>query len=568
MPNGRRRIWMDLLALASFVPFVVLGAEALPFGSHPHAIFLDGADAGEWALNAQHVLAGRLDRVDTHRGPLFVLLIALARLFTHDIAHAGHTVVVGAWVARPFVLYAAGRVVGGPLVGWLAGLLVLGCTPLYFGAAQYGVDPVLSTMLPCALAVVGPARRHPVLAWVAGMVVCIIATSHLSALPYAIPAAALLWVRGDSRHHKTSVWARPLLFLSGLVATLLVLQLMFDMLTLHEVAHSLSEGIAPDGGGAGSALAFTPEAEDVLRHGSSAALVNGSHTLLSPFLPFLSPWLLLVGLLWLGVVGPGLARPSSGPPGWLRHRLGRRPELRWQAWQADGHPLARFVSRYRSFGIDLFVGLVVLSTLAPAPLFAAAQSPERYTYNLLPLAALVLARGLAATPALLFRLGPPRLRMVLSAPLAIAMGVWLIFRVHGTLSIARADVPAPGMVARTALDLARVLDEVTAPQSAVAVPIRESAAHLEREFCPRRSCVPGPAPDAFLACVEQLRVECRGTDPIPYVWLRAGPVGMGDDAFTQSFGAWAVETYPTVGKLQRPGFDAIILEIPRSDTQQ
>ena len=69
------------------------------------------------------------------------------------IAWAGHLVSAVAWGLQPLALYALGRLAGGRLVGLLAALFVLGAGMLVQEAALFGVDPLLSLLLPITLPV-------------------------------------------------------------------------------------------------------------------------------------------------------------------------------------------------------------------------------------------------------------------------------------------------------------------------------------------------------------------------------------------------------------------------------
>jgi len=42
-------------------------------------------------------------------------------------------------------------------------------------------------------------------------------------------------------------------------------------------------------------------------------------------------------------------------------------------------------------------------------------------------------------------------------------------------------------------------------------------------------------------------------------------VGMGDDAFSQAFGAWAAETYGTTGYATTTAMRASVITIPRTE---
>jgi|GEM_PF-3951399 len=562
MARPSHRIWLDLLAIGILVPLVWMGVSDLPRGDHPHALFLFGADAGEWALNAQYVLDGDLASVDRHRGPPFVLAIALARLFTEDLAHAGHEVVVAAWALRSLVVYALGRMCGGPLVGVLGALLTTSLLPLYYSAAKYGVDPLVCTLLPLALAVVGPARRWPAWSWVAGAVVGFVMVSHFTALPYVLPAMLLLVLRGGMPDRPLSAWARPLLFTSGVAATLFVVHLTFGLVSVSELMHSVSEGVARDSAGAPGSAALSTTATATLMAGRHTAGTDATRALVLPYINDLTEWSLYIGLVWAGIVGLSLAPRAPKAP---EQPPRRRPGQRRRTVLSPRHPISRVLQGTRWARTDLLTGLVLVSAVAPAPFFAAAEAPDRYTENLLPFVALLIARGLASAVHTVVRVVPQQGQPWVWGLLAVGVTVWVADISKTRLDIARQFVSAPGPEARAALVLSQRVDYLVPSDSAVATPIREAAAHLGRPYCPRRSCVPGTGTDAFEACVAHLRTSCQGTGPIPLVWVREGPVGMGDDAFSQAFGAWAAETYGTTGYATTTAMRASVITIPRTE---
>ena len=565
MRSAAREYWPDALAMAGLLPFIWLGLGNLPFGDHPNTVLIDGADAGEWILNAQLVFSGDWSEVDTHRGPTFLLTAALARFLFDDMVRAARFVLVSAWAVRPFLLYALGRLHGGPLVGWLAALGGICCTPLYFAAARVSIDPFLSTMLLLSLLAVAPARRYPAWAWVAGMVGAATMTTHLSALPYSIPALCLLMLQPDTSTRRPSVLVRPLLYVSGLVATLFVLSQAFDLLTIQEITGSVSEGIAARTEPVAHNAQLSPDALQKLQAGSGNALSRAAVALTTPLFESLGRPGVLVAMLALGALGPGLRAPASGPPCWLRGSLGRRPDARWKRWMAEQHLIARAVTGFRWLRLDVLTGLVLLSTLAPALFFASADSPERYTDNLLPLAVLLAARGVGAVVGTLSRLLPGSAGPYGAAAVALAIAVGVVPSSWAHLSTIRQGVPIPGDVARAIAPLAKIIDQTVPGDSAVAVPLREAAALLERRYCPRVGFVPDDKPALFERSVRHLRAQCSGTGPIPYVWFEQGPLGMGDDVFSQAFGKWAADTYGVAGRLDHAVLKASIIRIPRSE---
>ena len=296
---------------------------------------------------------------------------------------------------------------------------------------------------------------------------------------------------------------RPLLYLSGLVATLFVLNQAFDLLTIQEITGSVSEGIAARTHPVAHDAQLSPDALTKLQSGSGTALFQAAAALTTPLFESLGRQGLLVVLIVLGTVGPGLQAPATGTPTWIRWALGRRPDARWKRWTAERHPVARGVAGFRWLGLDLLTGLVLLSTLTPALFFASADSPERYTDNLLPLAVLVAARGGGAVLGTLSRFLPAAARPYGTAVVAIAIAIGVVPSSWTHLNTIRQGIPIPGDVARAIAPLAVRIDQTVPGDSAVAVPLREAAALLGRRYCPRVGFVPDNKSRTLLSAFDQ-----------------------------------------------------------------
>ena len=551
----------DLALLLFCVPFAVEGFASLPVGDHPWAGYLFGADAGEWALNAQMIRGGDTHLLDQHRGPPFPIAIALARSFATDLAHAGHLVTALAWSLRPFVLYALGRICGGRLVGIFAALLSVSLLPLYYSAAKYGVDAFLTTMLPLALASVGPARRFPMWAWVAGVVVGVAMLTHLTAVAWAAPALLLLWWRGDASERPISAWARPLLFGSGLLALLLLAHTTFGLIGKTALLQSVSEGVSKGASDPTGSSLLSQKAMDTLLAGRHSAPVVATQALLLPFLDELDQWGLFLGLVWAGIVGVSLrSEPSARAPA-AKTIPGRRRGAHARPWLR----IPALPQKLRILQSDAGTGAIPLTTLAPAPFFAAAVAPDRYTENLLPFVALLVARGMASVVHTAGRLVPSTASPYVVG-IAAVLGLGLVSeQAWSRLETATRFLSPPSADAASTRALARKLRRGVESDSAVASPIREVPAYLDRAHCPRSSCVPGAGEPAFERCAQHLRESCGGTGPIPLVWVEVGPVGMGDDDFSRAFGAWAADRWGVAGTYKDRTVHATFIAVPRID---
>ena len=580
------QVLLDLLTLAAIGLGVSRALPHLPVGAHPKAVLLNGPDAGEWANNALLVAQGSLSSVDPHRMPTFLALTAATLGFEPDVARAGHLVGVAAWAVLPIIVYGLGRATGGRMVGLVASLLTIGCTPLLLASARFGVDPVVAAVLPLAMLAVAPARRWWPWAAAAGAVAAVCSATHLTALPYTLPPLLLMLARG--RDPRAVPWARAAaaaLYVGGAVLTIGALQRVFGLIDMLQLTSALSEGIHRQGGTPVGMPTLTEEAWTAILGHLPDAFQRAATDLLSPFWDQGLPRALLLVVLPLGVLGVGMApgRQAAAPAvdsrrrrrlpeplrAVLRPATRRALERRWRraTKRLAMHP-GTAALRWAGRHTDLGRGLALLACLAPVPLLAAAGAETRYTTNLLPFAAVLVARGLVAPLGLLagrLPLRPPwRPRTLLALGLGAAGGVALA--VHAVREVDRSisRLPRPDPVALGARELATALEIAFPGAGGVATPVREAAAYLGRPYCPRTSCIARRDEPGFVLCMHDLRAQCPGEGDIPLVWFRRGPQGMGDDALAQDVGRWASEHYRVVDEVSVAAFDAVLIAVPRT----
>ena len=557
----------DLAVILCIGAYLWPAVLQLPVDPAAAGAYLNGPDAGEWALNAQMVERNDVANVDPHRMPTFLLVLVGMMALVDDVAPAGHLVAVISWALQPVALYLLGRWAGGRLVGILSAVIVMGCAPLVLEAAKFGVDPLLSLLLPAALAVALWSRRMPWPAAVgAGAVTAMACCTHLMALPYVFPALILaLWPPPEEGPP-----ARPLLRLLAFVLTVVgvvsLLDAVFDLISIDAYMRSISEGISRGTGGPGDTGLSDAARQQLKTGGSAQPLLGASHAALNPFRSPRWAWWLLVGALWAGVIGLGL-RPGRDwprtPPAMLRPWLGAMPERRWRKLQQG--LFGRAVRLRSLLSSDLVVGLVLLSCLAPLPLLSAANAPERYGITLLPFVAVVLARGLGSAASSVARFAPARHRHWVVGGLGFSMVIFVGLNTHASLQRVLALVPRPGAVPRLALRLSAALDRVLPGSAAIASPMREVPAHLKRPHCPRTSCTPDLGGNSVASCLLHLRRRCPGDGPIPLIWLTEAPAGMGDDAVSQAVGEHAAATWGELARVREGEFEGVVLAIPRSD---
>ncbi|MCP4807705.1 MAG: glycosyltransferase family 39 protein [Proteobacteria bacterium] len=523
-----------LLALGLVMWFTPAGGPDLPAWATGHDLVLDGPDAGEWAINAMRVARGDLASVDAHRMPAWLVAVALVSNALPDIAQAGHFVNHTAFLLLPLVLYGLGRADNGPATGLIAGMLALGCMPLIKASDRYGVDPFVAVVLPMTLLLALPVRRRFWLAPIAGLFAGYAALSHFTALPYVLPAALLILLRGPTPRW----WHRLAGFALYAVSALFVVYLaewLVDLIDPWDLVGAVSEGIDKADTAGPRHGQLSTGALETLEMGRSEAAGLAIQNGLEPFWQVVPvPWPLLAVLPWLGAVGAGLGT-AKGPGRW-----------RFARW------------------FDGSLGLTLVCCLAPLPVLAAAGAEPRYASNLLPFVAVLVARGLGSLPGVI-ELGLREKwawfpRGVLALPLVLWIGLnsW-------RAGWEQRQEPQPvDNLATSARELGLRIEANFPGGGGAASPIREAAAYAGRDYCPTTACPFGNGKGWFEQCIAAVRSQCSGDGPIPYVVIEEGPIGMGDSANVQAMGAWVVEKYEVVDTMTVPRFKATIVAIPRA----
>lgn len=522
-----------LLVLGVIQWLAPAGGGDLPAWATPHDLLLAGPDAGEWAINAMRLARGELERVDAHRMPAWLLVVGATSWVMPDIAEAGHLVNHLSFVALPLVLYGVGRADSGPATGLIAGLLGMGCVPLLKASAMYGVDPFVATVLPLTLLATLPVRERFWLAPLAGMVAGFAALSHFTALPYVLPAGLLILLRGPTPRwwHRLAGFG---LYAVGVALVVLAAEAAVDLIDPADFLGAVSEGIEKSDSAGPRPTELTSSAKQTLEMGSGQAVEQALQTGVTSFWrPLPVPWGLLLVLPWLGAIGLGLGT-AKGPGRW-----------RFARW------------------LDGSLGLVLVCCLAPLPVFAAAGAEPRYSTNLLPFVAILLARGVVAIPSLI-ELGLREKwawlpRGVLGLPLAIWVGLhaW-----NNTWDQRQHPMPTEEN-ARASRALGLALAEHFPGGGGAASPVREAAAYAGRDYCPQTGCPFGATTAWFEQCIKVMREECAGEGPIPYVVLENPPIGMGDSENELAMGRWAVERYEVLDVVESSTFTATLVSIPR-----
>jgi hypothetical protein len=550
-----------LLSLSWSRGLPVKGVELAPppwWGS-PRDLLLDGPDAGEWARNATLLFEHKLDQLDHHRLPGWLLLLAALMQVEPSVPLAGHFGNRLMFALMGLSLYGIGRLSGSRSAGLLAACLALTAEPLVLSGQRFGVDIVVSGCLSLSFLLTLAAARWWWLAPVAGALVGYSTGLHYTTLPYALPMLILLLFRagpGPLRGFAATVgW----LLGGGLV--------IYGLLQIYPVPQTsrfledIANGISPGSRGQGS-VGSVQDSMDRLRAGLEAGSAKRAVQIATaeldlprlsrawPDAPAVAAWLGLTGL------GLGLARPRT---------------------PAKAHLLP---SRF-GWLTDLSVGVPLLLCLGPLPFLAAVNAPVRYGANLLPFVALLLARGLLSPVALV-----ERLLQAISVKLALRFPAvdrvapsWLKLRwpvglltfgvalfgmheAHEARGRLWRAYPLSDDEVGTAL-LAEALKANFPAGSAVACPVRESVLMAGLRYCPERVCPVVANERMYNQCLVVLGEECGDVGDIGYIATSAQHFYDPNATARPAMDAWVAERWPAVRTVSWKKFQATIHVIPR-----
>ncbi len=504
-PIDKRILVLDVLAvlLLGALPLLAWAREGVakapggPWFVLDSDQYLFGPDAAAWAQNALALHQGRLSDLDPHRLPTWTILTsAFMHLGGWDVALSGHLINRLELVLLGPVLYLLGRSTGLGALSFVAGAVAAIQPLLLASSCRFGVDPTVTFFVPLTLLTGRLAGKRWWFAPVAGAVAGLTMVSHLTTL--AFPICGLLVLLASGKRLLPTLLGATLFALTTwwvFHATFSV----FPMLPSEFFKDSLAEGIAPTGEDlsvAGRAAART-SALATLQQNAPEALDGALRFIVSAFRPPYMPWMFGVVLAWLGFVGPGAAEAVFGASAVVRGstRLGR-------------------------IGRSLAEGVALGSACAPLLAFAAAHSPERYSDNLLPVAAFMVVRGaatlLTALTELAARLGRfsewrGHALLVLGV---LVSGAWTLGEWQEPHQ--RAAVLAPDYE-RNALAVGKVLAQHFPPGIGAASCLREVLPYAGLRYCPNTVCPFSDDEAGYHHCVKVLREECPGTGDIPLV---------------------------------------------------
>jgi hypothetical protein len=523
-----------------------IAQHELPFWATAEDLLLVGPDAGAWASSAHAVHQGDWASLDDHRMPTFSLLVAALLFVQPDVALAGHLLNHAAMLLLPLVLYGLGRVGGGRGVGFGAGVLVACCGPLINASRLYGVDPLIYLLIPSALLATAAVRRWWWLAPFAGLMAAAVTAAHYTTLPMWIPPLLLLILWGPRPWWKRLL--AVLIFAATCAGLVWAIFQVFPFPDSANLMQNVGEGIAPGSTDPG-APGLGEDALAILESGMGSAIDLAVTEIMRVLRPGWVPWYLGLALPWLGAAGIGLARrePRAGTTPLWRRMLG---------------------------SVDIGLGLALLACLAPLPVLAAAGAPDRYGWNLLPIAALLLVRGLGSIALVMEHGIHARWARWPTGVLAMAVGCLVAWSAWTNGHGARYVLP-PSMDGQEVRQLGDLLQEHFEAGGGAVCSVREASAHAGRQYCPQSPCPMGIGKRFFTQCMATLGKECAGEGPLPFVVVQqaqllphtqlegSGPLRPEREAFD----AWMLERYQPVATMKARQFTAHLLSVPREDLQ-
>lgn len=501
----------------------------LPDGSPGWArvrdLLLEGPDAGAWASNANALVLGRLDDLDAHRLPVYPYLTAFASNLYPDVAVAGHVVNHACYLLLGPVVYLLGRRWMSPGMAFGAAVTAV-LYPAGIQAGQrFGVDPVVTTALPLALlgAELGAWRW-----WVAplgGLVCGVAATSHLTTIGVPFVGLLLCLFRGRPGAAR---WLGTLGFAGGVLVGVGGMFWSYPTLPMDILRGTLAEGVAPAGGGAGTA-GFVPSVATAWRTvqaGLPQALEDVMGFVAARTRPGWLPWGAALVVPWLGLVGGA---------------LGDRGRFEW-----------------RRIGAGLAVGVPLVLGLVPLLAFAAAESPDRYSDNFFPLVALLVFRGLDAVTSLVevaIRRGAAGWPL---GTVGVIVGVGIAWGIHKPARV-HSSQPNPADVA--VWQVGAIVRQNFPPGGGASCTDREVDAYAGRVFCPHSPLfLYAKEPEPVRAL---LSAECSGEGPVPYVIIERVNSGEPVSADREKMDAWVTANGVLKGDVVLASLKAHIYAVER-----
>ncbi len=539
----------DLVAVAGIVAVLLYqqtrvhmgpAGDAYPGWASPYDTYLIGPDAGEWANAARLVAEGRIDEVDPHRPPTWVLLTALfSRLLGVDVVLAGHAVNHLIGVLGPVVVYALGRRLG--LGGLAIAAAVVSGTLLQtaYAVTNYCIDAAVTYALPTLLFVASFAGRGRLAAVGAGVLGAFAAFTHLLLMPLSV-LGVLMATTTAPRGRRLATGA---VFAATILAMALAVFALYPHLGVGDLGDAFAEGAARQRN-----VSATPtEALGRLAAATRVAVAVDwrdlnwrAGWLAAHALPRGIPAVLVGTLCLLGAWGPFTASPGgASQPG-------------WRSGVAGGLPLA---------GVLLF--LVALT---------AVRAPERYGFDLVACLALLAMRGiyacLAIAAALATRAVPAGFRAaaVTWAPGVLAALLGVGFAADAALNQSPMQIQMRQPPVMPNDEDARRLGTALAawPANTPVVSYeKEALVYANTWSCVLASCPEEESPGGFEQCRDRAAAACPGEGDLLWV-LSSRPDPYKVSVARLTVDAWAGATFPVVLTVDGTMTTFTVVAVPRT----
>lgn len=499
--------------------------EGINAWTAPNDFFLYGPDAGRWADNAKALVDERYENLDFHRMPTFTLMLAGLMQAGVGLVPAGHLLNHLQHLLLSLVLYGLGRMSGSRGAGLVAGMLAAVNVPLLAYSRMYGVDPTIAFLIPLAMLAAAATTRRWWLAPISGMIAAFAAASHFTTVAHVIPPAFVVLFGGQPGLRR---WLGFLVHVGICAAILYGLFQIFPMPNADELRMTMQEGVQ-----AGSVHA-APQADwriflKALDGDYRTAVDNTLRLTISSLRPAWVPWTFALALPWIGVFGFFLGQG--------RGKL--RP--------------------------DLALGIGLLLCLGPMPFLAKAGAPDRYSFNLFPIALLLMSRGMASILGAVDQLAAGLARRQdwgwPTGALMLGLALYTGNRVGHEMQALNRSMPAPPE-AHAALDISLALRELFPGPGHVAVPLAEAALQADKEPCPLTVCPMYESEAAYKICIAIVELECSSDGPLAFVVLTS-PQGDMRQAARKRLDAWVASRWDPVKVVESYGYQAEIYALDR-----
>lgn len=499
-------------------------------------LLLEGPDAAQWAENAQRMAEGAYNRLDAHRMPSWLLLVAAFVRRGWTVVAAGHLVNRAMFLVAAASTYALGRVTGGRATGIAAAAIVLAHPHLQLGTQRFGIDASIEAMLPAALAAAFLVRWQWWLGLAAGWLAGWVMFLHHTTVPYLLPVLLLAVLVGPPGWRR---WAGAATLLAGAGMVLYGLMQIHPLPTLPQVIAVVQEGAHP-----GSAAGPTESTLQTVQTQVVARFPTALKSLTEQMSGSQVPTAALFWLLAFGVLAPLL---GEGTPR-IRTLLHGGPRVR--------------PALFRQLALNLAVGLVLLACLVPLPVLAALDAPPRYGNNLLGIVAVLVARGGVSA---LTSVEQVTLGFLSRWPRGLLGAVGAVGLLAATARAGVTHTVPPPPLGDDVVGfylLGHALQTTFPPGAGVDCPVTEALMQAGLRPCVPEHCPRGADEAALAMCLRTLAAACAVDGTVGYVVLPGHNMYDPNSPGRPTLDAWVAERVPPTVEVKNGNFAATVYRIP------